>query len=46
MEMVGSHTEKTAKKHNLSSLVMEPSREERKGKTHKQVKTRTGNRDD
>jgi hypothetical protein len=30
MEMVGSHTEKTAVKHNLSGLVMESPREYRK----------------
>jgi hypothetical protein len=30
MEMFGSHTEKTAGKHNLSGLVVESPREERK----------------
>jgi hypothetical protein len=45
MEMVGLHTEKTARKHNLSGLVMESPVEERKRKTQKQVETRTGDRD-
>jgi hypothetical protein len=45
MEMVGSHTEKTTGKHNLSGLVMESPREERKRKTQKHVETRTGDRD-
>jgi hypothetical protein len=37
MAMVGSHTEKTAGKHNLSSFVMESPREERKRKTQKKT---------
>jgi hypothetical protein len=45
MEMVGSNTEKTTVKHNLSGLVMESTREERKSKTQKHARTRTGDRD-
>jgi hypothetical protein len=41
--MVGSHTEKTAGKHNPPSLVMESAREERK--TQKHIATRIGDRD-
>jgi hypothetical protein len=41
MEMVGSHYQKTARKHNLSGFVMESPREERNRKTQKHVETRT-----
>jgi hypothetical protein len=44
MERVGLYTEKTAKKHNLSALLLyPPSREERKRKTTENM--RTGDRD-
>jgi hypothetical protein len=45
MEMVESHTEKIAGKHNLSGIVMESPRKERKRKTQKHLETeikRTG----
>jgi hypothetical protein len=45
MEMVRLHTEKTAEKHNLSGLIMESPREERKRKTQKHREMRTGDRD-
>jgi hypothetical protein len=45
MEMVGSHTVKTAGKHNLSGLVMESPRKERKRKTKKKyLETRISDR--
>jgi hypothetical protein len=44
MEMVGSHTEKTAGNHNLSDFVMEPQMKRGRGKPEKHVEMRTEDR--
>jgi hypothetical protein len=45
MEMVRSHTERTAARHNSSGLVMESPWKKRKRKTKKHVDTRAGDID-
>jgi hypothetical protein len=42
MEMVGTHAEKTTRKHYQAGLILEPPRKTRKRKTQKHMEARTG----